>query len=94
MTMPEIICKTVAMQNSSQWRCSMCPIPQLRLVGVRTSYIYFFLIFPEHREFWIALQIPIWAPPPWLHPVTITLLVIVKQEKSVFVLPIIARTNK
>ena len=41
---------------------SMCPIPQLRLVGVRTSYIYFFLIFPGHPEFWTPLQIPICAP--------------------------------
>ena len=28
------------LQNSSQWPCSMCPIPQFRLVGVRTSYIF------------------------------------------------------
>ena len=53
MTMPEIICKSVAMQNNSQGPCSMRPIPQLRLVGVRISYIYiyiyFFLIFPRHR---------------------------------------------
>ena len=41
MTMPEVSCKAVAIKNSSQWPCSMCPIPQLRLVGVRTSYIYF-----------------------------------------------------
>ena len=27
----------------------MCPIPQLRLVGVRISYIYFFCIFPGHQ---------------------------------------------
>ena len=36
----------------------MCPFPQLRLVGVRTSYIYMFLIFPGHIEFWTPLQIP------------------------------------
>ena len=42
MTILEVICKTVAIQNNSQWPCSMRPIPQLRLVGVRTSYIYFF----------------------------------------------------
>ena len=41
MTMPEVSCKTVVMQNYSQWPCSMCPIPQFRLVGVRTSYIFF-----------------------------------------------------
>ena len=72
MTMPEVSCKAVAVQNSFQWPCSMCPFPQLRLVGVRTSYIYFSLIFPEYPEFWAPLQIPVWAPPPWLHPVTST----------------------
>ena len=40
MTMPEVSCKTVAMQNNFQWPCSMYPIPQLGLVGVRTSYIF------------------------------------------------------
>ena len=33
--------------------------------------IYIFLIFPGHVEFWTPLQIPIWGPPSWLHPVTI-----------------------
>ena len=33
MTVLEVICKTVAMQNNSQWPGSMRPIPQLRLVG-------------------------------------------------------------
>ena len=42
----------------------MCPIPQLRLVGVKTSYVFFFLVFPGHLEFWTPLQIPIWAPLP------------------------------
>ena len=42
----------------------MFSIPQLRPVGVRTSYIFFSLIFPEHLEFWTPLQIPICAPPP------------------------------
>ena len=56
----EVICKTVAIQNNSQWPCSMRPIPQLRLVGVRTSYIYiFFPNFSGHPEFWTLLQIPI-----------------------------------
>ena len=57
-----VSCKAVAMQNSSEWPCSMRPFPQLRLVGVRTSYIYFFLIFPGHLELWTPLQIPIWGP--------------------------------
>ena len=60
--MPEVHCTAVAIQNSSEWPCSMCPFPQLRLVGVKTSYIYFSLIFPEHPEFWTPLQIPICHP--------------------------------
>ena len=40
MTMPEVVCKTIAMQNNSQWPCSMCPIPQFRLVGMKTSYVF------------------------------------------------------
>ena len=40
MTMPEVVCKTIAMQNNSQWPCSMCPIPQSTTVGVRTSLIF------------------------------------------------------
>ena len=60
MTVLEVSCKTDAMQNNSQWPCSMCPIPQFRLVGVRTSHI---LIFPGHPEFWTPLQIPVWGPP-------------------------------
>ena len=72
MTTPEVGCKSVAIQNNSQWPCSMRPIPS-RLVGVRTSYIFFvLLLFPGHPEFWTPLQIPIWAPPqPWLCPVTV-----------------------
>ena len=27
MTMPEVSCKTVAMQNNFQWPCSMCLFP-------------------------------------------------------------------
>ena len=42
MTAAEVIYKTVAIQNNSQWPCAMLSIPKLRLVGVRTSYIYFF----------------------------------------------------
>ena len=61
MTMPKVIFKTVAMQNNSQWICSMCPIPHFRPAGVRTSHI--FLIFPGHPEFWTPLQIPVWGPP-------------------------------
>ena len=61
MTVPEVICKTVDMQNNSQWPCCMCPIPQFRPEEVRTSHI--FLIFPGHPEFWTPLQIPLWGPP-------------------------------
>ena len=43
MTILEVICKTVAIQNNSQWPCSMHPIPQLRLVGGEDNlYTYFF----------------------------------------------------
>ena len=38
--------------------------------GVDIIYIFFSLIFSEHPEFWTPLQIPIWGPPSWLHPVT------------------------
>ena len=42
MTVPGVSCKAVATQKSSEWPCSMCPIPTpLRFVVVRTSYIYF-----------------------------------------------------
>ena len=65
MITPEVSYTAVAIQNSSEWPCSMCPFLQLRLVGVRTSYIYIFflLIFPGHLEFWTPLQIPSWGPP-------------------------------
>ena len=33
--------------------------------------IFFFLVFPGHPEFWTPLQIPVWAPTPCLHPVSI-----------------------
>ena len=38
--MPEVSCKAVAVQNSSQWPRSMCPFPHFSLVGVRTSRIF------------------------------------------------------
>ena len=62
MTILEVICRTVTVQNSSDWPCSMCPFPQLRLMGVRTSYIYFSNI-SWTLAFWTPLQIPIWGPP-------------------------------
>ena len=42
MTIPEVIFKPVPIHNSSHGPFSMPPIPQLRLVRVRTSYIYVF----------------------------------------------------
>ena len=67
--MPEVSCKAVAVQNSSQWPCSMCPIPQLRLVGVRTSYIFFSNISWTP---WVLDPItnPYLGPHSWLHLVT------------------------
>ena len=63
---PEVSCKTVAMQNSSQWPCSTCPIPQLRPAGVRTSHIF--------NTSWTPWVLdPITNPylgAPWLHPVS------------------------
>ena len=40
MTLLEIICTTVAIQNNSHWPCAMSPILQFRLVGVRISHIF------------------------------------------------------
>ena len=71
MTMPEVICKTVAMQNNSQWPCSMCPIPLFTLVGGagRASCIF--------NIFWTAWVLdpianPYFGNPPAsrLHPIT------------------------
>ena len=56
----------VDMQNNSQWRYPLCPIPQFSLVGVRISYIF---IFPGHPEFWTALQ-TLLCGGPWMYPVT------------------------
>ena len=47
MTVLVVICKTVDMQNNSQWPCSMCPIPQFRLVGVSVT---------EHAEGWLTIN--------------------------------------
>ena len=42
MTMPKVSCKAVAIKTSLNGPAPcMCPFPQFRLVGVRTSYIYF-----------------------------------------------------
>ena len=37
--------------------------------GEDILYVYIFLIFPGHPEFWTPLQIPIWGG-PWLHSVS------------------------
>ena len=66
MTVLEVICKTVAMQNNSRWPGSMCPIPQFRLVGVRTSHIFNISWTPWRLD-------PITNPflgGPWLYPLT------------------------
>ena len=60
--LPEEGCKAVAVQNSSQWPCSMCPILQLRLVGVRMSSKYIYFNISWTTEFWTPLQIPICPP--------------------------------
>ena len=68
MTMPGVSCKAVATQNSSEWPCSMCPIPPwLRPVGVRTSYIHFSNISwtPGVLD---PITNPFLGPSSWLHP--------------------------
>ena len=54
-------------EDSSQRPCSKCPIPQFRLVGMRTSYIFNISWTP-----WVLNPITnpsLWGG--WLHPVTI-----------------------
>ena len=70
MTMPEVSCKTVAVQNNSQWPCSMCPILQFRLGGGEDIlYIYIswtpWVLDPSTNPY---------LGGPWLHPVTVTML--------------------
>ena len=71
MTMPKVSCIAVATQNSSEWPCSMCPFPQLRLVGVRTSYIYCSSISWTP---WVLdpMTNPYLGYPCWRHPVTVS----------------------
>ena len=69
--MPGVSCKAVATQNSSEWPCSMGPIlPWLRLVGVRTSYLYFSTISWTP---WVLDPItnPFLGPSSWLHPASV-----------------------
>ena len=61
--MPGVSCKAVATQNSSEWPCSMCPIPPGSGLWGWGHPICNFLIFPGHLEFWTPLQIPSWGPP-------------------------------
>ena len=61
--MPGVSCKAVATQNSSEWPCSMCPIPPGSGLWGWGHSIYIFLIFPGYLEFWTPLQIPSWGPP-------------------------------
>ena len=70
MTMPGVIAaQLLYRQNSSEWPCSMCPFPRLRLMGVRTSHIYFSNISWTP---WVLDPItnPYLGLPSWLHPVT------------------------
>ena len=60
---PEVSCKAVATENSSEWLCSMCPIPPGSSLWGWGHPIYIFLIFPGHLEFWTPLQIPSWGSP-------------------------------
>ena len=71
MITPEVSCKAVAVQNSSQWPCSMCPIPPAQTGGGEDIiYILFSLIFPEHPESGTHYK-SLFGDPPWLHAVTV-----------------------
>ena len=61
--MPGVSCKAVSTQNSSEWPCSLCPIPPGSGLWGWGHPIYIFLIFPGHLEVWTPLQIPSWGPP-------------------------------
>ena len=63
MTVPGVSCKALATQNSSEWPCSMCPIPPGSGLWGWGHPAYIFLIFPGHPESWTPLQIPSWGPP-------------------------------
>ena len=64
----EVSCTAVAVQNSSEWPCPMGPFPQLRLVGVKTSYMYFSNISWTCRVL-DPITHPYLKPASWLHPV-------------------------
>ena len=61
MTILVVICKTVDMQNNSQWPCSMCPIPQPDLWGWGYSI---FLDIPSSRP---RYKSPLWGE-AWCTP--------------------------
>ena len=65
MTMLEVNCTAVAIQNSSEWPCSMCPIPQAQTCGGEDimCVCVCVCVFLGHLEFWTPLQIPTWGPP-------------------------------
>ena len=63
MTVPAVSCKALATQNSSEWPCSMCPIPPGSGLWGWGHPIYIFLIFLGHPESWTPSQIPSWGPP-------------------------------
>ena len=60
--MPGVSCKALATQNSSEWPCSMCPIPPGSGLWGSGHLTCIFLIFPGHLPFWTPLQIPVWGP--------------------------------
>ena len=69
MTVLEVICKTVAIQNNSQWLCSMCYPPAQTCGGEDIQYIYFSNISWTP---WVLdpTTNPHLGTPTWLHPVT------------------------
>ena len=65
MTILEVICQTVDMQNNSMALFHMFPLPVTDLWGCSHPM---FLIFPGHPEFWTPLQIPLCRGGPLAAP--------------------------
>ena len=62
MTMPEVSCKAVDMQNNSMALFHVSHPPAQTDGGEDIVYIYLYFLDP--------ITNPYLGPPPWLHPVT------------------------
>ena len=64
MTVPGVSCKALATQTALNGPVPRVPSPLAQACGGEDIlYIYIFLIFPGHLEFWTPLQILSWGPP-------------------------------